>query len=397
MIYASSPGGIYSLITSLIDPKQYNPNYNTTSLEEATKDDPNRDLWRIEPELTSLAVYSLKQVNALYKDITLTPVDLSVLINAHLHGFFLQQFSEGIDILQPYPDLAKDLMRETHSLAQRLTTCPGSPIKDSCPPNIKHCKQCISSSTPPVRTISSLAKLEIDSDEETKMENTGNNTDKDDIVTFVSPVLPKERYTLANILHPYITLSLLTFNDTNLRSILDHLDENFIRRYSRSDAWILAATESLFEPLFPAENRTVTIKRAIAGPKNFGRGLFATSEVPWDIHEIEWSLGFSLPSGEKKDTTGKQLEEEGEMGKFVDKAHKFLIKNLKSRLFSGGGEKVVKAVEEWSRYDAEVWRFTRAMVERGEEERRKWVEEEKKFVGKGWGEGTGHKWGFGWL
>ncbi|KAF8460256.1 hypothetical protein BDZ91DRAFT_700499 [Kalaharituber pfeilii] len=368
--YTGQEGYIYSSPRTSIDNLlQYiahtdDSERNATSIEEATKLDPNRNLWREEPEMTSLAIYSPEVLSEQYKN--MSPRNLSILINAHVHNFFLEQFSDGLNVLQPYPILTAALMRQTYALAQSLNTCPESPWPFKCPPNRPKCKPCTINSRPTIFTLKSLSK-----------EKPSDGT-----------ILPANKFTISAIPHPYVMVSILTFNDTRFKDMVDKLDEQFIERYTEKDVWVLAATADLFEPLFPAENRTSTLKKAIADGKEQGKGLWATTEAGWNRREVEWRLGFVLPQ-----FTG-EIPVQVEEGDLVEMAHNFVNKHSGSK---GKAAKLLKATKEMNPADAEMWKFAKALNERAVLEREKWVAEEKKFQS-GWGdEEQGHKWGFGWF
>lgn len=351
--------------------------WNSTSIEEASKSDPGKVLWLIKPKLNSLAIYSPPTIEKLYE--SLLPANLSTLMNAHIHSYFLESHGAGIDVLQPYPDLTGAIYRQTNSLAQRLATCPSSPWPYKCPPNQPKCKICTAESSPPVTILSTI----------TKPTKNGN------------PLLPNNTFTLSAVIHPYIALSILTANDTTFADMVDKLDEPFMQRYSKRDPYVLFITENIVPPTLAAVNRTITVKQAIAGRQESYRGFWYPSESELVDKELSWVLGFSIPklSAQDHDHHQHALDPHSSLAK---KVTNFLTTNLDKN--GRAKDPFLEKVELWNPADTEVWRFTRALGERRALERKTWMDGERRFVQGGWadgedadgtGNGRGHGWGFG--
>ncbi|KAI5791692.1 hypothetical protein DFH27DRAFT_197234 [Peziza echinospora] len=371
-IYSSSEASLDALLQTITEQGD-----TVTSIEEATKGDPvakkvdpltTKDLWRVESEIRSLAIYTPTVIDELYHN--LTAADFPNLINAHLHNYFLEQFPGGIDILEPLPQHTSALYHSTEVLARKISTCPDSPWPYSCPPNMKKCKPCTETTTPKTSTIGSLKQA--------------SKTSKG----VAAAVLPGDRLTLASVPHPYTLVAVINSDQSIFKSkdapADNAIDDVFLQAYSKENTWVKAVTSMLLDSNLPASNRSVSIKKAVADPSEIYRGLWTTTEIGWDVKEVEWQLGFSLPVGVSTAADAAPKKEELDV---LERAHGFVNRN------SGKGKagRVMGVVEAWSVVDTEVWRFVRAVGERRGLERGKWVEKEKK-----WGKGLAGEGKSGW-
>jgi len=288
----------------------------------------------IDHQPKGIAYYSKKALRETYKD--LNPQQLPQLINAHLHSHFHETFPGGIEILNAVSP-ATDIMALASILrAQRIAQCPDSPLPQSCPPNKPTCKPCTSG----LRT--QLTKA------------IRNATD-----TFTIGVIP----------HPYTTTSLTT-GKPEFRA-------RFIRRVGGRDVFLKHATPDLGLTV-SGLYRAMKIKSIVAPLQSPVNGLWNPAEKPWDMKDMEWTLGFCLPKDIKKDKSSL-MDDIG-----VKAKNKDLLKGAKKAVYSKV-EKVVhvrKAVESWNLGDFEIWKFVSSLAERRQSERVGWLDEEKRF-GKG--------------
>jgi hypothetical protein len=357
----------------------------------------------------SLAYYSARQVETLYPKIgeTITTSQpaglesLTQLINSHLHLTWQNIFTDGISVVKPLPHHTTHLIKPAYELAQRLVHCPETPLPKSCPPNRPSCRPC--NDLKPMKTITPSSYSEW-----TKL------------------------YTIGTVPHPYTSSTL---------SLLKHqLSIAWIRRDSPRDPWITWLMSSLFPDSMSATPRLLRFKEAVASDENSistvtkeqakGKGtrggafrslwLIAEQPVPDDL---EWHFGFSLPdhatsTDDTNTNTNTEITnppplhpaKEGPLPTapelalepallahaqaVVQSAHTTSTSTT-SRLFKGQGPTATKedlallaALEAWNLADTEAWRFARAYLARGAVERRKWEEEEARYVG-GVGMGSG--------
>ena len=204
-------------------------------------------------------------------------------------------------------------------------------------------------------------------------------------------------YTIGTVPHPY-TL-------TSLQAQRAHIDTRYIRRETKRDIWISAATKEILGTGRGGPSRVVRFKEAVASEHGHHHSLWLNVESlpanpkdnlpPGLLDDLDWHFGFPIPRslvshGESETPvpgperlppppksegpvpTDKELAMEVEL---IAKAREI----LKSKDTSLVGIKEV--AEAWNMADAEIWRFVRAYRARSVLEREKWEEEEKGFGG----------------
>lgn len=283
---------------------------------------------------------------------------LGSLINSHLHLTFLEQHPEGLAIAQPLPEHTTALMTEATDIARNLTQCPSSPMPKSCPPNRPKCVPCSTKKPPKIQLVPEFV-----------------NTTK----LFTVGVVP----------HPY------TIN--SLHYTRDNLDANFLRNTAKRDLWIKTLTQKSI-PSHSETHRLLHFKDLVAATPSHTLWLTAERATQADL---DWILGFEIPQQASASQAPTSPSNTSELILFprpplpapikgVDVPDALWVEKEKTRLnqaraaikskdrFMRG---VVDAVEQWNLVDTEAWRFSRAYSARRRVERKKWEEEEKKFVG----------------
>ena len=196
-----------------------------------------KDTFHVDPQHEGVAFYSTANIIKKYKGLSeqLQSKDLESrvagmqalpkLITSHLHTIWQNTFSSGIAVLKPIPDHMTTTVFTGVELARNLSQCSESPFPASCPPNRNRCKPCVSSqpmliSTPQVfRNASTI-------------------------------------FTIGTIPHPYTLASLKHGQDT--------LSTRFIRRQTKRDEYIIAASQELLGSGVSSFARLVDMKDAIA-------------------------------------------------------------------------------------------------------------------------------------
>ncbi|KAI9772816.1 MAG: hypothetical protein M1835_006220 [Candelina submexicana] len=333
-----------------------------------------KDIFDIDPDHESIAFYDYATLTSRYKSIGEKFVAsrseglglLAQLINAHLHTTWQNSFSKGIAVLKPVPVHMTALVEPGLQIAAFLAQCPESPLPTSCPPNRPKCKPCVAAhplliSTPTIfRNDSSL-------------------------------------YTIGTVPHPF------TF--ASLSSQRDNLDTPYIRRQTKRDPWISAATKELLGTGISGAPRVVKFKEAVASDYGSTHSLWLTAEKE-SPKDLEWHFGFAIPrnktdKGQSK-TPVPGLERlppppkpdgpaptEAELAKereLLEKARMVIKSKVRPQ------QVMKEVVEAWNLADTEAWRFARAFAARRRVERMKWEEDERSFAGAA-GSGHGDGWG----
>lgn len=335
------------------------------------------DTLRVEQQPEAIAYYSTNNLKDKYPPIREKLQDASTipdamamlppLINSHLHQSWQNNVPKGIAVLKPLAQHTTALIEPAIEIARNLTQCPNSPIQGSCPPNKPRCKPCVSNSikisTPKIfRNDSAL-------------------------------------FTIGTVPHPYTIQSLVNWND--------HLDLKFIRRETKRDIWLLAATKELLGTGISAYARLPTFKDAVASPYGSARSLWISAERPFskdseeDRKELDWVFGFELPRehissgksenpvpgrpdapepvyGEGKPPTEIELQTQKDL---LEKAKLFIQSGRKST--TKGVKETREQIEAWNLGDTEAWKFIRAWNVRRRTERMSWQKEEELNQGKG--------------
>jgi hypothetical protein len=108
--------------------------------------------FELRPFLRGLATYSQQTVADLYP--TLNSQLLPSLINAHLHEHFLRKHP-AVVVVDPIQDTQIG-SRQLSVLANALSSCPDSPLSNSCPPGSSRCAPCKPASIVTSRSLSDI-------------------------------------------------------------------------------------------------------------------------------------------------------------------------------------------------------------------------------------------------
>lgn len=347
-----------------------------------------KDTFHVDPKQTAIAFYSSKNIKRYYKPLSekLSSDDkqasreglrlLPQLIISHLHTTWQNSFTNGIAVLKPLPDHMFTLVKPAIELARNLSQCTESPMPSSCPPNHEKCVPCVSSH--PLRISQPLF-----------FRNTS------------------DLFTIGTVPHPYTM--------TSLQHQSDSLTVSFIRRKTKRDEWLLAATKELLGTGMSSFARIPTLKDAVASDYGSARSLWLTPEnlSPENNamlrRDLAWSLGFPVPTLESTLDSGRSEtpvpgperrppapKPEGRIPDPVDLVREAsLLEKARLVLKNKGprnGQVLQNAVEAWNLADTEVWRFVRAWNARRSVERRKWEDEEKRFAGSEGSKGSWSRW-----
>jgi hypothetical protein len=346
------------------------------------------DTFHIDTKQSAIAFYSTQNIKKYYKTIAdkLASDDKDVsrdglrllpqLIVSHLHTTWQNSFSSGIAVLKPLPDHMFTLVKPAIELARNLSQCTESPQPSSCPPNNQKCTPCVSSH-PLLITQPAFFR----------------NT--------------SDLFTIGTVPHPYTMASVQHQSDS--------LTVRFIRRTTKRDEWLLAATKELLGTGTSSFSRIPTLKDAVASDYGSARSLWLTPENLSDENnpqlrrDLSWILGFPIPTLDSTLDSGHsetpvpgperrppapkpegkipdpiQLVRENDL---LQKA-RLVLKNQGPR----DGAVIRDAIEAWNLADTEVWRFVRAWNARRRVERQKWEDEEKAFAGSEGSKGSWSRW-----
>lgn len=320
----------------------------------------------VEPKPAALAYYESNAIGELYKPIfTMLSDDkpaglkaLAGLITSHLHLSFLNNFSTGISILNPYEQSTSFLAQPAEHLAASLTACPPTTMPSSCPPNLQKCTPCRRDAPFPI-----------------KIQNHFINT--------------STLYTIGTITHPYTLASLIAHTK---RITVRH-----IRRDTNRDPWLFAATQLILGEKLGGPSRIVSFKETVASEWGAAHGLWLTESSLPSQRELEWRFGFELAAHNTSSPALKYLTPVTSSGmpdpakEKAARKQQELIEAAKEVVKKGGkGDRkgIRDAVEAWNLADTEAWRFVRAFAAREAMERKRWEAKERQFVGgekDGWG------------
>lgn len=343
-----------------------------SSMVEATSDP---DMFAVDPKPSDIAFYGDTALTDLYKPVAnalLTNqaegyTSLANLVTSHLQTTFLNNHPAGLAVLIPYAADCSTLAATALSLATSLNTCAESPLPHSCPPNNPKCTPCA-----PL-TISFPASLNNDT----------------------------SLFTIGTVPHPY-TLALLLGKSSDLTV-------RHIRRETPRDRWLEATTKETLGEKLGGSGHIVGFKEIVAGDHSAARGIWATAEQSLHWRDLEWYFGFSLPRVNATSDVVTAPTTESQLKPLTDA----MAKEPDAKPLAQQGVRLAAAkaivlskpakpwpkvdmrevVEAWNLADMEAWRFVRAYEARGRVERRKWEEEERKFVAGKEGEGRGEGWG----
>ncbi|KAL4882042.1 hypothetical protein BJY04DRAFT_227490 [Aspergillus karnatakaensis] len=279
------------------------------------------------------------------------------LINSHLQNTFVNSFPGGLIVLKPFAEHTTALVEPALRLARALSQCPSSPLPSSCPPNLPNCHPC---NTHKPMKITQPATYK-------------NNT---------------QAFTIGTVPHPFTLISLLQ-NSAEVTT-------RHIRRDTARDSWLKEVTDEQMGHGLGGGPRAVLFKKAVADEPATGTSLWMTVEslsaeagqaLPSELlDELEWQLGFRIPRDSNVDA-----KNEGNMKESMQHANpskqgiereytiireaRDLLKKQTSRV------NIRHVAEAWNMADTEVWRFVKAYRARSIVERKKWEEDERKFLG----------------
>lgn len=291
-------------------------------------------------------------------------VSLNKLITTHLHVAWQNRFSDGIEVIKPFPDHMSTLVSNALQLARDLASCSDSPMPATCPPNLPRCTPCVAMSPMPVTT-------------PTRFHNTS------------------KVFSIGTVPHPW-TLTLV-------KEMRESFNVSWIRQESPRDSWIRTVTEALLGPGVTTTLRLVRLKEAVAGDYATSRSLWVAAEkdMPSDM---SWYFGFAIPKkvldlgqaqppvpadrlpGKENKQPHKNNgpvvtpEERASEQPLIDQAKKVI------GLTKSTDETRLRAsLEAWNMADMEIWKFVRAFQSRRHQEREEWEKLEAKYSG---GSGT---------
>ncbi|OTA33094.1 hypothetical protein BTJ68_06384 [Hortaea werneckii EXF-2000] len=333
------------------------------SIIDATPD----GTFEIDSKHSGVAFYSASAIRSLYPVISqklddqdTVPEGLAMLpplINSHLHMTWQNTFSSGIAVLKPLPEHTTSIIEPAIDIAR----------------NLSHSHMPIT--TPPIfRNISTL-------------------------------------FTIATVPHPY-TLTSLVHNQ-------DVMDTRFIRRETKRDPWILAATKELLgtgrssfarlgNPALAEEDLDFHFgfqiprdpmpdgksETPVPGPERrppppkpeWGDGRELSPE---ELHHEHWLLAEARRTLSRSDRTGKK----GGIAGLGIAAVRGGVGRKKEEVLQA--KQVRDVIEAWNLADTETWKFVRAFEARRRVERGRWEEEEEGFLGGA--DGARDGWGGGWI
>lgn len=330
-------------------------------------------LFKIDSRVASIAYYDLPTLTKLYpttaEEIGKSQAEglqaLQQLINAHLHNTWTSSFSEGVAVLKPFPQQMNILTSQALKLAHILATCPETPLRASCPPNILGCKPCSAEWPMAISTPETFANR-------------------------------SSIYTIGTVPHP-VTFSSLYYDR-------EYLDTQFVRRKTTRDLWLHVITEKMLGKILSGPQRLVQFKLAVATDFGAAHSFWMTSERS-DFEDLDWIFGFELPLKQITDEdllkpvklaagpdgldgsepTQRPTDSDGNLRptdaellrerKLIDNARKTMLGKRRE------DKPTVDRVEAWNMADTEAWRFVKAFGMRRQVEREQWEKKEKHFMG----------------
>jgi hypothetical protein len=261
--------------------------------------------FELRPFLCGLATYSRATVADLYP--TLNPQLLPSLINAHLHEHFLRKHS-AIVVLDPIQD-AQIGPRQLSVLANALSSCPDSPLPDSCPPGFSLCAPCKPASIVTSRSLSGIHRT-----------------------AYIVSMMPHP-YTVFSVAHPD-----------------PPVDARFLVETPR-DGWVQTATSGIVEPRAGSLQR-IQILKTYADALSFGSPSLRPSgswhtweEVDLDL--AQYDIGFQIR------WIDRAFQTDGE----VDNGA--LPKEVRGRRIPERSMDVQSMVESWNLGWSEFWYYLR--------------------------------------
>lgn len=291
-------------------------------------------------------------------------LSLNKLITTHLHIAWQNRFSDGIEVIKPFPDHMSTLVGNALQLARELSSCSDSPMPSTCPPNLPKCTPCVAMSPMPVTTP----------------------------VRFHNQ---SKVFSIGTVPHPW-TLTLV-------KDMRESFNVSWIRQESPRDSWIQAVTQDLLGTGVTTTVRLVRLKEAVAGDYATAHSLWIAAEkdMPSDM---SWYFGFTIPKkGLDEGQAQPPVPADRLPGKENKKPHRDtgpvvsaeqraseqpLIDRAKKAISltkSTDETKLRASLEAWNMADTEIWKFVRAFQSRRHQEREQWEKTEAAYSG---GSGT---------
>ncbi|KAK7203133.1 hypothetical protein BZA70DRAFT_82396 [Myxozyma melibiosi] len=349
----------------------------------------------VEPKIGVFVHYTEEFVESTYKN--MPPELLPDVINAHMHNNWLSRFSDGIEIVEPFPSTDRILHYPALSTAYALTVCPPEELEQFCPPGKEKCYKC-------------------------------NSNLPSGFIKFAEVIgRTKSAFKFVTVPHPLTHLA-LTYSTAN------PLSADFVRRKTTRDAFTKAVTDEIVEEGVGAPDRMLELKKlAAANYEVLDDQYYAIWEAQLDMspacaldNYFEWALGFSFggvlrnsgssqaddddaetststtPGKSSVDSPAspfsvlsiqldqclpaseaKQLHKDAEaIGRPSRNGvppplqpTKDVINAARNGVLSttAAMKRTRKMIEGWNLADAELWRFVRAMNERASQEPAVWL------------------------
>ncbi|KAG6064985.1 hypothetical protein E4U32_007861 [Claviceps aff. humidiphila group G2b] len=285
-------------------------------------------------------------------------VSLNKLITTHLHVAWQNRFSDGIQVLKPFPEHMSTLVGNALQLARQLATCSDSPMPGTCPPNLAKCTPCVAMSPMPVTMPARFHN--------------------------VSKV-----FTIGTVPHPWTR--------TLLADLRPSFNASWIRRESPRDAWTMAVSQDLLGTGVSSTKRLMNLKEAVAGDYATANSLWVAAEkdMPTDM---SWYFGFAIPEKGLQDGQAvapvpadrqpdkKQKKPHRNTGPVVSPEERAIeqplideAKRVIALRRSTDESKLRASLEAWNMADTEIWKFVRAFQSRRHKEREQWEKMESQY------------------
>ncbi|KAG6011337.1 hypothetical protein E4U54_008135 [Claviceps lovelessii] len=333
-----------------------------------------KEVFLVDKARTPLAAYTQATISKKYFKVAETLqknkadglFSLNKLITAHLHVAWQNRFSDGIEVLKPFPEHMSTLVGNALQLARELATCSDSPMPGTCPPNMPKCTPCVAMSPMSVTTPARF-----------------HNASK--------------VFTIGTVPHPWTRAVLTTLRPS--------FNVSWIIQECPRDAWTMAVSQDLLGTGVSSTVRLVSLKEAVAGDYATSHSLWIAAEkdMPTDM---SWYFGFAIPKKgledgeatapvpadrqpEKKKKEKKPHRDKGPVVTPEEKATEQPLIDEARRVIalakSTDETKLRASLEAWNMADTEIWKFVRAFQSRRHKEREQWEKTEAKYSG---GSGT---------
>ncbi|KAG5983057.1 hypothetical protein E4U55_000899 [Claviceps digitariae] len=360
-LFAGQKDHVRSAIQAII-------NVTPSKLQEAKNfiDSVPKEVFLVDKARTPLAAYTQATISKKYPKVAEAfqkskadgLASLNRLITTHLHVAWQNRFSDGIEVLKPFPEHMSTVVGNALLLARELATCSESPMPGTCPPNMSKCTPCVAMSPMPVTTPARF-----------------HNSSK--------------VFTIGTVPHPW-TRALLT-------DLRQSFNVSWIRQECPRDAWTMAVSQDLLGTGVSSTKRLVSLKEAVAGDYATAHSLWIAAEkdMPTDM---SWYFGFAIPKKGLEDGQAtapvpadrqpdkKKKQPHRDKGPVVTPEERAteqpLIEEAKRVIAltkSTDETKLRASLEAWNMADTEIWKFVRAFQSRRHQEREQWEKTEAKY------------------